>query len=96
MTPSIYKEINGFTAQYSSHKEVIEKLYLRAFLNSFERMKNINGISQFKENEIRDKFQYDIEHDNPIITQYIDNNTITFNSESQIIKEDGKYRTESR
>jgi len=94
MIPSIYKEIQGFRSKYSSHKEVIEKLYLKAFINAFERIKHIEGISTFSENTIRDKFQYDFEHSNPLITKYISNQTITFNSESQIIEKQEKYRTD--
>lgn len=94
MMPSIYKEIHGFTARYSSHKEVIEKLYLKAFINSFERLRSIKGINSFKENDIRDRFQYDFENSNPVIIKYIANRTITFNSESQIIEEHEKYRTD--
>lgn len=84
----------GFRAKYSSHKEVIEQLYLKAFINSFERIKDIENINTLIENQIRDKFQYDFEHNNPLITEYINNQTITFNSESQIITEDDKYRTD--
>ena len=83
-TEETVKKIRGFRLKYSSHKEVIEKLYLNALINSFERIKCIQGINELSENDIRDKFQYDLEHSNPIITEYISNNTITFNSESQI------------
>lgn len=93
-TEETVKKIRGFRLKYSSHKEVIEKLYLKAFINSFERIKQIQGINKLSENDIRDKFQYDLEHSNPTITEYISNNTITFNSEAQIIEEKYKFRTD--
>ncbi len=94
MIPSIYKEIQGFVSKYASHKEVIEALYLIAFINAFDRVKAIEGIATLSENEIRDKFQYDFEHHNSVITEYLENQTITFDSESQIIEEHEKYRTD--
>lgn len=94
MTPSIYKEIQGFFSRYSSHREVIEELYLKAFINAFGRIKAIEGVATLSENEIRDRLQYDFEHYNPVITEYIENQTITFDSESQIIEVQEKYRTD--
>lgn len=87
MISSIYTEIHGFVSKYSSLQEVIETLYLKAFVDAYGRIKQIEGIHTLSENKIRDKFQYDFEHSNPIITEYIANETITFNSEAQIIKE---------
>ncbi len=94
MTPSVYKEIQGFVSKYVSHKEVIEVLYLKAFVNAFDRVKTIEGIATLSENKIRDKFQYDFEHHNPVITEYLENQTITCDSESQIIEEHETYRTD--
>jgi len=94
MIPSIYKEIQGFVSKYASHKEVIEALYLKAFVSAFDRVKVIEDIATLSENKIRDKFQYDFEHHNPVITEYLENRTITFDSESQIIEEHETYRTD--
>lgn len=83
-----------FRTKYSTFKSVIENLYLIALTNSYKRLINIPEINLLSENKIRNKFQYDFEHNNNIITKYINDGTITFNSESQIVTEENVYRTD--
>lgn len=83
-----------FRTKYSTFKSVIENLYLIALTDSYERLIRIQEINLLSENKIRNKIQYDFEHNNKKITKYINDGTITFNSESQIVTEENVYRTD--
>ena len=83
-----------FMTKYSTFKSVIENLYLIALTDSYERLICIQEINLLSENKIRNKIQYDFEHYNKKITEYINEGTITFNSESQIVLKNDVYRTD--
>lgn len=87
-------EMKAFMVKYETFKLVIEDLYLIAITDSYKRLIHIPEINLLTENKIRNKIQYDFEHNSEIITEYIDNETITFNSESQIITEENVFRTD--
>ena len=87
-------EMLSFRTKFETFKIVIEKLYLIALTDSYERLIHIPKINLLSENKIRNKIQYDFEHYNIKITKYINDGTITFNSESQIILENDVYRTD--
>ena len=87
-------EMIFFRTKYKTFKIVIEELYLIALTDSYERLIHIQGIYLLSENKIRNKIQFDFEHNNELISEYIQNETITFNSESQIVTEENKFRTD--
>jgi len=87
-------EMKTFMVKYKTFKSVIEDLYLIAIIDSYDRLMHISGISLLSENKIRNKIQYDFEHYNKKITKYINEGTITFNSESQIVLKNDVYRTD--
>jgi len=88
-------EMKDFRKKYKSHKLLIDKLYLVALIDSYYRLKYLCDIRNFSENEIRNEIQKDFEYNNGIITDYINQETITFNSEAQIItKENDVHRTD--
>ena len=87
-------EMIFFRTKFKTFKILIEELYLIAFTDSYKRLIHIQDINFLSENKIRNALQYDIEHNNNIITDYINNETITFNSESQIVRENEIYRTD--
>ncbi len=87
-------EMIFFRTKFKSFQILIEELFLIALTDSYERLIHIQDINLLSENKIRNELQYDIEHNNNIITDYINNETITFNSEPQIVKENEIYRTD--
>lgn len=87
-------EMISFRTKYRTFKIVIEELYLIALTDSYERLIHIPEINLLSENKIRNIIQYDFEHKSEIIMEYINNETITFNSESQIITEENTFRTD--
>ncbi|MBC8385857.1 MAG: hypothetical protein H8E57_10120 [Candidatus Cloacimonetes bacterium] len=88
-------EMLSFRTKFETLKIVIEELYLIALTDSYKRLTHIPEINLLSENKIRNKIQYDFEHNNKHISEYIQNETITFNSESQIVTEENEtYRTD--
>lgn len=78
-------EFYEFIAQYKNKKDLIEKLFLKALIDSYSRVKNIEDIQNISENKIRNEFQYDLTHTNELTKQIIEKGLITFTAENQII-----------
>lgn len=83
-----------FRSKYKTYKDVIEILYLPSLIDSYARVKGLKDIKDKSENEIRNYFELDLTKKNNIIKLYINNQTITLNSESQIITENNVFRTD--
>lgn len=69
--------------RFSSDKELIDELYLKAIIESYPRVRAISNISTFTENRIRDEFIRDFKNDSPLLKKFIQNNLIFFTSENQ-------------
>jgi hypothetical protein len=85
-----FEKIFSFYAKYGSKKELIEELYLKAIIDSYQRIKQISGIGKMSENEIRNKFIEDFKFYNEKLVQYISNKTVTKN---EIYKSDMEFIT---
>ncbi len=79
--------IKSFALEYESQKDIIEKLYLPAIVESYKRVCLIHGVSKLVENKIRDEFVYDFQYHNSLLKNYIANNTVKFTNENRIISE---------
>lgn len=87
--------VKSFALRYESQKDVIEKLYLPAILESHQRVILIHGISKLIENKIRDEFVKDFISKNTLLREYIANNTLKFTNENRIISESkNEFRTD--
>jgi len=66
-----FKEVS----RYRSKKE-IEELCFKSLIDSYRRVKQIEGIESLNENRIRDEFVVDLEKKNELIRHAIDNHII--------------------
>lgn len=74
---------------YDSVQQWIEDLYLSSMIDAYKIVKNIPNISSLTENPIRNRFQYALMYECGKISDFINDNTISFGAEVQIItKED--------
>jgi hypothetical protein len=88
-------ELQNFRSKYGTHKALIENLYIIALTDTYYRIQEIESIWNYTENEIRNEIQKDFKYNNTLISDYINNETITFNSESQTIsKQSNIVRTD--
>jgi|SRR5690554_6271117 len=78
-------EFYDFIAQYKDKEDLIEKLFLKALIDSYSRVKDIENIHNVSENKIRNEFQHDLTHTNKLTKQIIEKGLITFTAENQII-----------
>lgn len=67
---------------YKSKQDLIENLYLKAIIDSYERINKTFGI----ENEIRDRFVHDFHYKNPLLMKWIQANIIYINWERWVFK----------
>lgn len=89
-----FSDMQTFRSKYKTFQEVVEKLYLPSIIDTYSRVKILKNIKSKSENEIRNSFEYDLCQLNTIIKNYISNQTITLNSESQIITKNDLFRTD--
>lgn len=64
---------------YKSKKDVYENLYLKAIVDSYRRIDKTPGL----ENEIRDRFIFDLERENLLTKNLIQNNILQLDFERQ-------------
>ena len=78
-------EFSDFITQFKDKEVLIEELFLKALIDSYSRVKNIENIQNISEKKIRNEFQYDLTYSNKLTKQIIDKGFITFTAENQII-----------
>lgn len=78
-------EFRDFINQFKDKEDFIENLFLKALIDSYIRVKDIEDIQNISENKIRNEFQYDLTHTNELTKQIIEKGFITFTAENQII-----------
>lgn len=83
-----------FQSKYNSQEKIIESIYLKALIDSYDRIKLIKDINTYIENKIRNEIIKDFENKNDIIKYWIDLKIISLSSEKQIIKENDIKRTD--
>ncbi len=76
-----FENLRREVGKYSSKKE-IEELCFRAVIDSYKRVRRIQGISSLNENGIRDKFVIDLEDAKGILKHPLDNYIIKIIPES--------------
>lgn len=67
---------------YKSKQDIIENLYLKAIVDSYNRIDKNIGI----ENDIRDRFVHDFYYKSPLLTKWIQSNIIFVNWERWVFK----------
>lgn len=88
---------NGFHAKYSTQTELIEKLYLKAIIESYHNICSLKSnldFSKKKENDIRDLFIRDFKYNNSYLTNYINYKIISIASENQANTKNETSRTD--
>jgi len=85
-------EFVSFIAKYSNLEDIIENLFLKSLINSYSRVKSIDNISNFSENQIRNKFQFDLTYLNELIKDIIEKGFVTFTVENQLINKEKELR----
>lgn len=69
---------------YKSKQDLIENLYLKAMIDSYNRLDKSIGI----ENDIRDRFVYDFYYKSPFLMKWIQLNIIFVNWERWVFKDE--------
>lgn len=72
-----------FIAKFPDIQSLVEQLYLAAIIDAYPRIRAIQGISQSKENKIRNEVVRDFRFNNPIISSYINSKIIYLAAENQ-------------
>lgn len=89
---------NGFLAKYSTQTEIIEKLYLKAIIESYNNIisQTLVGtnFSKEKENDIRNLFIRDFKYQNSYLKNYINHKIIFIASENQANTKNEVSRTD--
>ncbi len=82
-------------SKFKSKKDLIQTIYLTSLIDSYGRVKLINGIELLNENEIRDKIVYDLKYKNLILSKWLKWGLIKISFEDQnIMKNFSKNRTD--
>ncbi len=77
---------------YDSVQQWIEELYLSSMIDAYKIVKNIPNISSFDENGIRNKIQHALTHKCGKISEFINDDTINFGAEVQMITREGDIK----
>ncbi len=75
MDKDFHNELEKKYSRYHNKRE-IKNLCFRALINSYGRVKKVQGIGSFNENKIRDEFVIDLETNNTLINHAIENDII--------------------
>ncbi len=92
MNHSFFQAFADFTSKYPTRQDVIEQFYLRVIVDSYTRVRQIQGIQELSENKIRNQFVFDIQHKNPLFMPF--NKTVKPISENQIVTEQELLRSD--
>lgn len=74
--------------EFQTYDELIEGLYIRAILDSYSRLSLQADLPELTENKIRNRLIYDLEHKNPILKGFFENNLLKFSAENTLVSED--------
>lgn len=88
------RKLKKFLEQYPSETSLIEELYMKAILESYPRVKAINGVSNYLENGIRNEFVRDFKNSSTLLKTFIQNKTIVLTAENQVNTADLTQRTD--
>ena len=75
--------ISNLVARYPEPQDLVEGLFLRAFIDAYHRVKFEPKVKSLNENDIRNLFIADFKESNIPLNKYIQNNVITIASENQ-------------
>jgi hypothetical protein len=79
-----FKSISN-SFQFNSYQELVEKLYITAIVDSFQRIQKVSGIKKQKENEIRNHLVFDLENNNILLQPFLQTKILKFTKENTIL-----------
>jgi nitrogen regulatory protein PII-like uncharacterized protein len=85
MTNDFLNNIGLHFLRFRSYKDIVEGLYLPAIVDSFRRLKNVQGIIRLTENEIRNHLVFDLENGNTILSPFLKTKTVKLTKENTLL-----------
>lgn len=84
MMPDFLDNINKHL-RYSSYSTLVEDLYIKALIDSFERLSVIPGIANKTENQIRNHLAFDLENNNQLLALLFQTKLLKLTKENTLL-----------
>ncbi len=85
MTTDFWASTESNLLRFRSYAELVENIYMKAILDSFQRLKAVVGINTFIENKIRNHLAHDLENYNPILKPFLELKVLKLTKENTLL-----------
>lgn len=86
MTNGFWLGASSGLLRFKSYSDLVENLYIKALIDSFQRLQATPGIKSQIENVIRNHLAYDLEKNNSILRPYLQNKILKLTKENTILQ----------